>query len=263
MVRDNEIKATVSPFAIRPGEIKVFDGKDGYVSMNQIIHKINLGHINDLHFKILELVNEFEFITSRQIYQMLERKGIEPGSQDKLNNKLEQLVKSKILTRYYFDSKDGKGIYRVYCLEKMGKYLLDSRGIECKWQPTDNTKPVAMIKKRLAGNQVIIAYLNNGLHWFLYLVCPFIFIIWLYIILCIFIFSKKRFNFLRRFSLAFASISVVLLVIEGCIDLFKDEKIIFNWSIYAVLPIAIVSILIFIFSYNKKLIDEIKQRIFI
>ena len=30
MVRDNEIKATVSPFAIRPGEIKVFDGKDGY-----------------------------------------------------------------------------------------------------------------------------------------------------------------------------------------------------------------------------------------
>ncbi len=44
----------------------------------------------------------------------------------------------------------------------MGKYLLDSRGIECKWQPTDNTKPVAMIKKkRLAGNQVIIAYLNK------------------------------------------------------------------------------------------------------
>ena len=41
MVRDNEIKATVSPFAIRPGEIKVFDGKDGYVSMNQIIQKIN------------------------------------------------------------------------------------------------------------------------------------------------------------------------------------------------------------------------------
>ena len=151
MVRDNEIKATVSPFAIRPGEIKVFDGKDGYVSMSQIVQRINLGHINELHFTILEIVNEFEFITSRQILQMLEKKGIDVGSQEKLNNKLEQLVKSKILTRYYFDSQDGKGIYRIYCLEKMGKYLLDSRGIECKWQPTDNTKPVAMIKKRLAG----------------------------------------------------------------------------------------------------------------
>ena len=40
----------------------------------------------------------------------------------------------------------------------MGKYLLNSRGVECKWQPTDNTKTVAMIKKRLAANQLFIAY---------------------------------------------------------------------------------------------------------
>lgn len=161
MVEDNQIEAKSSPFAIREGEIKTFDGKDGYVSMNQIVHKINIGHINDLHFKVLEIVNEFEFITSRQLCQILSWKGIDYKSQDKLNNKLEQLVKSKILTRYYFSSEEGKGIYRIYCLEKMGKYLLNSRGIECKWQPTDNTKPVAMIKKRLAGNQTLLAYLRK------------------------------------------------------------------------------------------------------
>ena len=158
MIEDSEIKTTVSPFAIRPGEIKVFDGKDGYVSMNQIIQKINVGHINDLHFRIMEIVNEYEFITSRQLFKLLEKEKFELKSQDKLNNKLEQLVKSKILTRYYFNSEDGKGIYRIYCLEKMGKYLLNSRGVECKWQPTDNTKPVAMIKKRLASNQLLISY---------------------------------------------------------------------------------------------------------
>lgn len=172
MVEDNQIEAQKSPFAIRPGEIKTFDGKDGYVSMNQIVHKINLGHLNDLHFAILELVNEFEFITSRQLCQMLDHKGIEYGSQDKLNNKLDQLIKSKILTRYYFTSEDGKGIYRIYCLEKMGKYLLNSRGIECKWQQSDNTKPVSMIKKRLAGNQVIIAYLNKVKAFDEYIVKP-------------------------------------------------------------------------------------------
>lgn len=158
MIEDSEIKTTVSPFAIRPGEIKVFDGKDGYVSMNQIIQKINVGHINDLHFRIMEIVNEYEFITSRQLFKLLEKEKFELKSQDKLNNKLEQLVKSKILTRYYFNSEDGKGIYRIYCLEKMGKYLLNSRGVECKWQPTDNTKPVAMIKKRLASNRLLISY---------------------------------------------------------------------------------------------------------
>ena len=172
MVSDEEIKTEVSPFAIREGEIKTFDGKDGYVSMNQIINKINIGHITDIHFRIMELVNEFEFVTSRQLFQLLEYKGEDIKSQDKLNNKLEQLVKTKILTRYFFTAEEGKGVYRIYCLEKMGKYLLQSRGIECRWQPTDNTKPVGMIKKRLAGNQMIIAYLRKVKAFDSYVVKP-------------------------------------------------------------------------------------------
>ena len=86
MVEDNQIKAQVSPFAIREGEIKVFDGRDGYVSMNQVVHKIDIGHITDIHFAILNLVNEFEFMTWRQIYHMVGIKGFDPRSQDTLNN---------------------------------------------------------------------------------------------------------------------------------------------------------------------------------
>ena len=172
MVEDNEIRAEVSPFAIRKGEIKVFDGKDAYVSMNQIVNKINLGHITDIHFAILDLVNEFEFITSRQIFQMLKIKGIDIESQEKLNKKLDVMLNSKILTRYYFLSEDGKGIYRIYCLEKMGKYLLTSKEKDCTWQPSDNTKPVAMIKKRLAGNQTLIAYLRKVKAFDSYIVKP-------------------------------------------------------------------------------------------
>ena len=162
MVEDSEIKTKVSPFSMREGEIKVFDGKDGYVSMNQIIQKFNLGHLNEIHFKILELINKFEFLTSRQLFQLLQLEKADVPSQDKLNNKLEQLIKCKILTRYYFLAKEGSGIYRVYCMEKMGKYLLNSREIECKWQPTDNAKPVEMIKKKLSGNQIVIAYLRKS-----------------------------------------------------------------------------------------------------
>ena len=65
MVADKDIKTKVSPFAMRDSEIKVFDGKDGYVSMNQIIQKINVGHLSEIHFQILELINKFEFLTSR------------------------------------------------------------------------------------------------------------------------------------------------------------------------------------------------------
>ena len=161
MVADAEIKAKVSPFAIREGEIKKFAGKDGFVSINQIISRINNGQITDVHFKILELINEFEFMTSRQIFQMLKIENVAIDTQDRVNTKLEQMVKLKMLTRYYFESEEGQGIFRIYCMEKMGKYLLNSKEVECKWQPTDNTKPIEMFKKRLAGNQVIIAYLEK------------------------------------------------------------------------------------------------------
>lgn len=161
MIEDNAIKAPKSPFAMRENEIKIFDGKDGYASIDQVVFKIDRGYINELHFQIMEIINEFEFITSRQIYQMLAIKGVEIKSQDKLNKKLEDMIKSKIITRYYFSSDEGKGIYRVYCLDKVAKYLLNSRGIKTNWQPTDNTKPVYMLKRRLAGNQAIIAYMQK------------------------------------------------------------------------------------------------------
>ena len=77
MVEDNAIKAPKSPFAMRENEIKVFDGKDGYASIDQVVFKIDMGYINELHFQILEIINDFEFITSRQIFQMLAQKGIE------------------------------------------------------------------------------------------------------------------------------------------------------------------------------------------
>ena len=161
MVLDSEIKTKVSPFAMREGEVKKFAGKDGFVSVNQIVSRINNEQITDIHFKILELVNKFEFMTSRQIFQMLKINNVDIDSQDKVNTKLEQMIKLKMLTRYFFESEEGQGVFRIYCMEKMGKYLLNSKEIECKWQPTDNTKPIEMFKKRLAGNQVIIAYLQK------------------------------------------------------------------------------------------------------
>ena len=92
MINDDQIKTKVSPFAMREGEIKVFDGKDGYVSMNQIVSKINIGQITDIHFAIIELINEFEFLTSRQLFQLLTMKNIEIKDQEKLTKRLEALV---------------------------------------------------------------------------------------------------------------------------------------------------------------------------
>ena len=161
MVNDSEVKAQKSPFAMRINERKVFDGKDGYVSINQVMFNVDMGYITDIHFEILEVINQYEFVTARQIFQVLQMKGIDIKSQDKVDDKLQKLIKSKLITRYYFTSEEGKGIFRVYCLEKMGKNLLSTREIKSEWKQTDNAKPVHLIKKRLAGNQIILAYMQK------------------------------------------------------------------------------------------------------
>ena len=157
MVKDSEIKAKVSPFAIKEGEIKQFDGYEGYVSIVQITNKIDRNHITELEYKILEYVDKYEFMTSRQINMLLEMDGIHIENGRKMVKKLDQMLKTKLLSRYYFGSLDEKAAYKVYCLEKNAKHLLEAREIKVKWKPTDNTKPVAVMKRVLATNQLVLA----------------------------------------------------------------------------------------------------------
>mgnify|MGYP000874017462 CR=1 FL=1 len=58
MVKDNEIKAKISPFAIKEGEIKQFDGFEGYVSIVQITNKIDRNHITELEYILKEILKD-------------------------------------------------------------------------------------------------------------------------------------------------------------------------------------------------------------
>ena len=166
MVNDKQVKTAVSPFAVRENEVKVFDGKEGFASINQVVFKMDMGYINESHIKALEVVNEFGFITSRQCTQILDLRGkINDIEEDKKQTRvakwLEDLTKSKVISRYYFQSDSGKSSYRVYSMDKIATYILKQRNIPTAWQPTDNTKPAYAVKRKLAGNQVIIAYMQK------------------------------------------------------------------------------------------------------
>ena len=166
MINDTEVKTKVSPFAVRENEIKVFDGKEGFASINQVVFKMDQGYINESHIKALEVVNEYGFVTSRQVTQVLESRGKlddleKEKRQDKVAKWLEDLTKSKVLSRYAFETASGRSSYRVYALEKIATYILKQRNIVTNWQPTDNTKPAYALKRKLAGNQVVIAYMTK------------------------------------------------------------------------------------------------------
>lgn len=109
----------------------------------------------------------------------------------------------------------------------------------------------------------VIAYLNDGMHWYIYLVSQFIFILWCYTMLCIRIIKKRRKGLLRRLITCLLFSSIALIGIESGIDLYSSNEINLTWSLYASLPIVIISILLFILSFNRRILEEIKQRIFI
>ena len=166
MINDKQVKTKVSPIAVRENEIKVYDGKEGYASINQVVFKMDMGYISEQHIMALEVVNEYGFVTSRQVTQVLDARGklsdIEVDRrQDRVAKWLEDLTKSKVLARYAFQSDSGKSSYRVYALEKIATYILKQRNIVTTWQPTDNTKPAYALKRKLAGNQIIIAYMTK------------------------------------------------------------------------------------------------------
>ena len=107
----------------------------------------------------------------------------------------------------------------------------------------------------------MIAYLTSSLPWFIYLVGPFIVLIVYFILLNIYLSEYK--NILRNFSIILIYISFCLNVINGCINVYKINKFIYTWSIKANIPLLIISIILLLLSFNRKISEEVEKRFFI
>ncbi len=156
-VEDTDILVTKSPFSAYEGERKKFDGRLNGISLDHIMIKVKREDVFGVDFDILEAISELEFATSRMITQYLNLKGIKI-EQGKVQNRLNFLNKLTIISRYKIVNDESETNTRIYCLERVGKYLLISRDIPCKWVATDSARPLSMMKRILARNQVILTY---------------------------------------------------------------------------------------------------------
>lgn len=109
----------------------------------------------------------------------------------------------------------------------------------------------------------VIAYLTNGLKWFCCLVGPFLIIGIFFIFLYINLLLKEKKNILRDDSYLLLYILLSLILIDGFIKLFNIGIFKLGWSIIAGIPIGVIAIMMFILSYNKKIVAEIEKRFFV
>ena len=61
MIEDSEIKAQISPFAMREGEIKTFDGKDGYVSMDMAQNILVIKTVSGMAMAVAAALDAIKF----------------------------------------------------------------------------------------------------------------------------------------------------------------------------------------------------------
>lgn len=106
-----------------------------------------------------------------------------------------------------------------------------------------------------------IVYIANGYNWYLCLVMPFVLMVAIYVIICYCLFNRE--NILRCISYKLFYIAICLIVINGLIKMFLYNCFYITWSIYAVIPLLVLSIIIFILSFNNRIVSEIKKRTFI
>lgn len=157
------IKATKSPFSMRSNEHKNLESiPNKPISMRVIEDKIRIGHLSEDHFNILKAINCMIYCTSLQIMSFFYSNQISTQikNQIKLNNRLETMVKLSLIDRMNFQSDEGIGIYRVYCLNKNGDLLLQTLLGQKRTSYEQGMIAVEewIIKRQLETNQMILAF---------------------------------------------------------------------------------------------------------
>jgi len=152
----------ISPFATYSGEKREIENADQYISMGQIAFDMEHGYVDKSLYELLYVVNDFKYVTSKQIADILAIKGIEIDISS-IKKILAYCARKNILTRSYFVA-DGytKSSYRVYHMGRNGYNLLRQENVYVNFKISDLADTAERIKQNLAANQYAIYRMKQG-----------------------------------------------------------------------------------------------------
>lgn len=158
---DTFIKAESSPFRTFPDDKQEFLRKTNYVDLGKAIQQYRNGEIEERMLRILEIIVQHKYITTRQIWQMYLLKFGKYIKRDNLKRLLNRMAEKGLVVGFIVRSSMGQSLYHTYCADYNGIRLhtaLTSESIN--WKRTDTLQKPYIIKRSLAKNQFLIAYLK-------------------------------------------------------------------------------------------------------
>ena len=159
---DRMIQATESPFRTFSDDKQEFGGKVPFVELRRVIQQYQNGEITERMLRLLDIIIQHRNITSRQIWQMYLLKYGKYIKRNHLTKTLDHMVEKGLITQFKIVSSVGKSNYFVYSPEYNGIRLysaLESESVN--WKKTDMLQKSYNIKRCLAANQFLIAFLKN------------------------------------------------------------------------------------------------------
>lgn len=131
------------------------------VSKNEIIRLKNAGEITNRDVEIAKFLFNHTFATAEQIGNYIN------GSGEKIRNRLEELVKKRVLNSFFLAETEMKQVKNdaliIYCLDFGGKYLVSSYGGEdtSDWYSTINMKGSDLVSRDLIATQFFVNLANS------------------------------------------------------------------------------------------------------
>ena len=110
---------------------------------------------------------------------------------------------------------------------------------------------------------MIFALVFNIMNVYLRILLPLTLVLWGYIIIITLLIKLKKINNCRKISFFLFYVVISLFVIELSTHLITYTSLVPTWSIIASIPILSIGLILFIISFNKRLLDAISQKLFI
>lgn len=161
MFDDTFIKAETSPFKTYPDDKQEFIGRTNYVDLGKAIQQYRNGEIDERMLHILDIVVHHSYISTRQIWQMYLLKYRLYIKRNNLKKLLNRMADKGLVVEFVVNSSMGGTNYHIYCADYNGVRLYTALTSESvNWKRTDTLQKPYIIKRSLAKNQFLIAYLK-------------------------------------------------------------------------------------------------------
>ena len=158
---DTFIKAESSPFMTYPDDKQEFLGRTNFVDLGKAIQQYRNGEIEERMLRVLDIIVHHKYISTRQIWQMYLLRYGSFIKRDNLKRLLNRMAEKGLVVEFIITSSMGGTNYRIYCPDYNGVRLYTALTSDSvNWKRTDTLQKPYIVKRSLAKNQFLIAYLK-------------------------------------------------------------------------------------------------------